>query len=54
MKGGEDLDQKGLLDINEKILSHTFTCNAVGVKSPGKGQASPKDEEIKKLVEDHL
>ena len=54
MKGGEDLYQKGLLDINEKILSHTFTCNAVGVKSPGKGQASPKDEEIKKLVEDHL
>jgi ribosomal protein L18E len=24
------------------------------VKSPGKGQASPNDEEIKKLVEDHL
>jgi hypothetical protein len=54
LKGGEDLDQKELLDINEKILSHTFTCNSIGVKSPGKGQASPKDEEIKKLVEDHL
>ena len=36
-KGDEDLDQKGLLEINEKILSHTFTCNSVGVKSPGKG-----------------
>jgi hypothetical protein len=51
---GVDLDEKGLLEINQKVLSHTFTCNSVGVKSAGKGQASPKDEEIKKMVEDHL
>jgi hypothetical protein len=54
LKGAADLDEQGLLEINEKILSHTFTCNSVDVKSPGKGQASPNDEEIKKLVQDHL
>jgi hypothetical protein len=54
LKGEADLDEQGLLGINEKILSHTFTCNSVGVKSPDKGQASPNDEEIKKLVENHL
>jgi len=32
-----NINEKQLLDINEKILSETFTCNQKGVRTGGKG-----------------
>jgi hypothetical protein len=43
-----------LLDINERNLTRTFSCNVIGVKSNIKSPARPSDDEIKKLIYDTL
>lgn len=47
------IDEQQLLSINHKNLSNTFTCNVKGVKSEVKAVASPSNEDIKKLIDEH-
>ena len=48
------IDERLLLDINQNNLSKAFSCNIKGVKSAGRGTVRPSDEEIKKLVDEHV
>ncbi len=47
MKEGTKIDESLLLDLNQKIMSNTFTCNLKGVRSSSKSMARASDEEIK-------
>ena len=47
VKEGTKIDERLLLDLNQQIMSNTFTCNLKGVRSTSKSLARASDEEIK-------
>ena len=54
VKAGTQIDEKLLLDINNRIMSNTFSCNLKGVKSTIKSTGRASDEEIKIMVDETL
>jgi hypothetical protein len=51
MKEGTKIDERLLLDLNQQIMTNTFTCNLKGVRSSSKSVARASDEEIKQMVD---
>lgn len=54
VKEGTKIDERLLLDLNQKIMTNTFSCNLKGVRSSSKSMARASDEEIKQIVEETI
>ncbi|MFM7856142.1 MAG: hypothetical protein ACKO96_30525, partial [Flammeovirgaceae bacterium] len=54
VKEGTKIDERLLLDLNQKIMTKTFSCNLKGVRSSSKGMMRASDEEIKVIVDETI
>ncbi len=54
VKEGTKIDERLLLDLNQHIMTKTFSCNLKGVRSSSKSMMRASDEEIKVIVDETI